>query len=1048
MNIKRTIITTIVALALVAVVAPAVTQADQLSDLMALVTSLQAQIAQLQGGAPAVGTGACAGVNFQRTLVVGSTGSDVKCLQTILNQSATTQVSATGAGSPGLETTYFGPKTLVAVRKYQVAQGFTPANQVGPMTRAALNAAIGGVPGTPGTPAQTGPISAMKAADSPASGALVNNQAGADLLHINLTGTGTVSSMTLQRSGISTQNTLSAVYLYDGNTRITGGYSFNTSGQLVMNNLNLAISGSKVISVRADVYSTATTDSSSVAVALVGLTANGVATTANVAGNMMTVVNGDLARADFPTGNSTSPGDTSINAGTVNQTLWSRSIGITPRAIQFYGLTVKMIGSAPSNSLANVGLYIDGILAGTATINANNQFVFSSANPVTLTTGSHFIEVRGDVIGGADRSLYLSLEQGSDVIIKDSQLGVYVSATTNTGSTATNLIGGTVAIQNGTLTVNQDTSFNTTTTVVGGASNVQMAAFKFTAYGEDVKVTSLSFLSTITGGPGGSNTMTNVGLYVNGGQVGSNYTATSGSNVSFANLGSSLLVPVGTPVIVAIKGDVIASTGAPFTTGTVKFDLNAGTSNVQGMSSSKITSSGSRGGQSLAISSTNVTFAATTGFAAAAPAPNASGVKLGSFTFQTGSAEGATINNVAVTLSGNMVSGNQLTNLTLKNGTTVVSTPIGTPIVGVNNYSVNIPVALGASTTLDVYGDVGSAASTLIVTPSMLVTYRGAISNISSTTNSGTPTAGVATTCTVPSIIAGGVTSVPGSSLAAQYVTGNAGTLLDIVTFNVKTNNNVGGAILKDLTFTTTDSIASVTVNGLTASAVGGTAIVRNINISVPSDNSGVNIPVKTSLVCIGSGCSGISNENVVLSLTTVTYDDGTGIQTISPTASSSTLKLVSTVPTVALTGSSTTGLQIGNQKIGTFTVAAGPTGDIKLENIPVITGVSGTVTITAGTVELRDQNGSVLSDAPSAVNDGTQTFTFSTPHTIARATSQTFTVYATVGGSLGSAGTSNVSFSLGAKGTFTWTDVTGSRSGLTGTNIYTYSTDSQTKSN
>ena len=44
MSIKRTIITTIVVLAMVAVVAPAVTQADQYSDLMAQITALTAQL--------------------------------------------------------------------------------------------------------------------------------------------------------------------------------------------------------------------------------------------------------------------------------------------------------------------------------------------------------------------------------------------------------------------------------------------------------------------------------------------------------------------------------------------------------------------------------------------------------------------------------------------------------------------------------------------------------------------------------------------------------------------------------------------------------------------------------------------------------------------------------------------------------------------------------------------------------------------------------------------------------------------------------------------
>ncbi|MEI7425011.1 MAG: peptidoglycan-binding protein, partial [Candidatus Staskawiczbacteria bacterium] len=143
MSINRTIISTILALALVAVVAPGVTQGVTIDELMAQIATLQAQLTGLSGTPASTGTGACAGVTFSRNLTVGSTGSDVKCLQTILNNKGF-QVAATGVGSAGYETTYFGAKTLVAVKAYQVSLGYTPANQVGPMTRAALNAVVAG----------------------------------------------------------------------------------------------------------------------------------------------------------------------------------------------------------------------------------------------------------------------------------------------------------------------------------------------------------------------------------------------------------------------------------------------------------------------------------------------------------------------------------------------------------------------------------------------------------------------------------------------------------------------------------------------------------------------------------------------------------------------------------------------------------------------------------------------------------------------------------------------------------------------------------------
>jgi hypothetical protein len=90
----------------------------QINDLLSLITTLQAQLAALQGGAPVAAVGVCP-YAWTSNLTNGSTGNDVMKLQQFLNSDPATSLGTSGAGSPGNESTYFGSITKAGVVKFQ-----------------------------------------------------------------------------------------------------------------------------------------------------------------------------------------------------------------------------------------------------------------------------------------------------------------------------------------------------------------------------------------------------------------------------------------------------------------------------------------------------------------------------------------------------------------------------------------------------------------------------------------------------------------------------------------------------------------------------------------------------------------------------------------------------------------------------------------------------------------------------------------------------------------------------------------------------------------
>jgi hypothetical protein len=1022
---------------------------------------------------------------------LNSRGTDVMNLQKVLNMYSQTTVAKSGVGSSGMETSTFGPATRAAVNKFQALHlaelGVTaPTGNVFAGTRGLLNqvctgsevstnpgntlpagctstsgfssltgvSCSTGVSTNPGT-VVSGPVSAALSSVQPV-GTVVAGQASAVLANVTLTGNGTVSAMEFQRTGVSSDDTLVNVYLYEGNTRISDAASVITGGYIRFSSSNgvVAVNGSRTITVRADIKSGIS--GQTVGVKLNSLTVvGGSATTfTNVNGNQLQVADvPNLTKANFDL---IAPvlGGRDIDAGTTNLSVWSKGVNIGNHDAKLNAATFRFIGSAPTDAVANLSLYIDSVkVAGPAVVNAanDNKVTFDLGNtPYVLLTGTHTIELRGDIVKGSSRSISFAVENAGDLLIEDSQLaGVNVTPSVDgVGKPFQRLVYDTFNVKSGTITVNTDPAF-VTNNVTGGASNMVIGQFTFKAYGEDVKVNSLSVQPLFNGVASSTATLNNVTIYVNGGQVGTsqNYNAAGSlTTANLYNLGSSLIVPAGTTVTVAVKADLRTTSGDNYKTGSISAKLVQGSSNAQGQSSYSIANvpSQSLAGTALTVTSGAGSFSRTAGFTSTQTiTPNTSNVKLGSFTIQAGSAEGLVITGATILAGTSTGSFQNISNLTVKDGSVVLSSPIGqvNSINSVNFNSITVPV--NGVKTFDVYADIGSATSTDMYMIGMTLNYRGAISN-----SVGLATDNGAQSTVKVALLANA--SLVSSSPSAQFVVGGA--TQNIATFKLSTQVSGTLANVREIDFalSSTDAIESVTVGGVTAPVVNNVAKVTGLNLSISS--TGTDVPVTVKYAGFQNSTTGgsllTSRTNVTVGISYIEATSGSGaVLTNSVAVTSSAMTLVASKPTVSVPTTQGGTLILGAEnKVGEFTVSADANGKISVGTTTINLSAVGFGSPVFSAPRIADGNTSI-SNATATMSTGTSVLaTFAPTYEISAGQSKTFSVFVTVAGSSTVGVAPYVASSLTASG-FKWRDTIGGDTQFDGLNIINFPTNSYTTS-
>ncbi|MEK9130411.1 MAG: hypothetical protein AAB526_03400 [Patescibacteria group bacterium] len=880
------------------------------------------------------------------------------------------------------------------------------------------------------------------AATTPVSVSIINSQATAGLLDVTFTGTGTVNSVTLKRSGNSGQNTLTNVYLYDGVTRLTDGYSFNNNGEIVMNNLNLAVSGSKTVSVKADVSSTATANASSIAIALTSFSSGTTVNTVNVVGNTMTIAVGDLATASFAPNTVAA---TSVNAGVSAYTFWSAPIQVNTRALTLKSVAFRMIGSAPSDALSNIKLTIDSVdttKVGVVTnIQGTTYVVFDLTGAAqTLSTGSHTLDVRAKIDKGSSRTVQLSLQQAADLMITDPQAGVNVAVSGIMPNNA-----GTITINAGSLSASIDSTFNAMTTTVGGASNVAIAKYKVHAYGENVKISSIQVLPVLTGTTPAAAGLDNVTLYYNGSQI-TQQDWTSGA-LTFS-LGSQVIVDAGTDGIIEIRSDIKTNAAVNYTAGDVSVNLVVGTSNAQGESSFTLINTPAVAGNALTVQIGNLATSKNTSYANQNVNANTVGVKIGSFRMQNqSSSESVRITNLRVDLSGTAALTN-FTNLKISE----VADPIQPQIA--NNFSVDFTLAPAANKTIDVFADTGVAITGNIVS-ALTVSSRGVTSGVIATSaviTGQTATLAVGTIGTIP--------TATSSSTVAQLIAAANGGALDATKAVYNFTSTGAASTITELKFAVTGegTVDKVKVGSVEAFINTGIAYLTGLNLLVPVGGDGLNQEVSVSYTTVGEG--GIaSTTNSAITLTYVKYTSGNTTTAFVPSVVAPTMILVGSKPEFTVIDSAET-LINGLVKIAEITVKADAKGSIKIGKLPISVTSTGVAAVATGAnnIIVKDTSEVVVPTtntglAVAAGGTGVDTIIFgtttATSYSVAAGASKTFRIYTTPSLVGGAVGTTSLSTKLGVNTLVEWYDVAGNNAALiNASKVFNYPTNTSVITN
>lgn len=440
-------------------------QAQTLEDLQAQITQLLATIATLQSQVAALsgGGGGGTGFTFTQDLKEGNTGEDVRQLQLALNTNAAHQVAASGVGSPGNETSFFGSLTKAAVVAFQnlyASEVLTPlglsagTGYFGPSSRAKMNALMAAAAPPPPGPAPE-PTPGLNEGDvtvssptQPANGLAPMNAARVPFTKVTFTAGpsgATVDSITVQRGGVSQNTDISGVVLLDEDGIQLGlAKTLNSNNRAdLKEDFVISPNSSRTMTIGANMPSGPGAGNVVTLSVISVVTKNGV-----VSGAL------PITGAAHTVNIATTIGTATLQTSSLTNLSASEEIGTTDHV--FAGIRVtagsaenlrlrsikwNQTGSASKDDLNNLAVEVGGT-AYPVTVSSNGKWFTSVfGDGVVLSKGlATDVVIKGDIIDGPARTVLFDIDRATDIHVGGETFGFGLTPTQSANGTA-NVIG-------------------------------------------------------------------------------------------------------------------------------------------------------------------------------------------------------------------------------------------------------------------------------------------------------------------------------------------------------------------------------------------------------------------------------------------------------------------------------------------------------------------------------------------------------------------------------------------------------------------------------